>query len=336
MLLDFKVLAVDFDGTLCENKWPKIGKPHHKIIDHVKKEKEKGHKIILWTCRVEDDLQTAINWCKHYGIEFDAVNDNVPEIKERFAVCGPKIYYDELIDDRHCTKFEFPYNPEEEHSMLGWAEREIEIACAKERAEKEDFDDWDYGCACYESAYRAFKSLCKDGHSGTSISLTKYILDKLIDGAPLTTIEDAEDSWNLISNRGGKDNYKLYQCRRMSSLFKYVYDNGEVKYSDVNNNINVDIHTGRTYHSSVVQKIMDEMFPVKMPYRAPIKATKFYCEDFLMSPMNGDFDTVGVFYVYEPNGKKIKVNRFFKEGKDGFIEISRLEYMFRKLMRVTK
>ena len=77
-------------------------------------------------------------------------------------------------------------------SMQTWAEKEIEIACKRD-------GDWDYGCACYESALKAFKSLMGDGHSVFSIGVTKHILNRLIDGKPLTPIEDMDDWWGRIS-----------------------------------------------------------------------------------------------------------------------------------------
>ena len=114
--------------------------------------------------------------------------------------------------------------------MLEWAKREIEIACNRERGEK-DPNEWDYGVACYESAFKAFESLMEDGHSGMSISFTKAILNRLIDGKPLTPIEDIPDIWDDVTCR--HDDYTSYQCERMSSLFKYVYNDGTVNYSDV-------------------------------------------------------------------------------------------------------
>lgn len=46
-----KIIAVDFDGTLCENKWPEIGEPKCAMISKLKKEQLAGAKLILWTCR---------------------------------------------------------------------------------------------------------------------------------------------------------------------------------------------------------------------------------------------------------------------------------------------
>lgn len=117
-------------------------------------------------------------------------------------------------------------------SMSEWAKNEIEIACKRERGDKNP-DEWDYGCACYESAYKAFLSLMDDEHSGFSIGVTKSILNRLIDGKPLSPIEDTPDIWgdDAIFEF---DNCTTYQCKRMSSLFKDVYKNGMVKYHDVN------------------------------------------------------------------------------------------------------
>ena len=55
-----------------------------------------------------------------------------------------------------------------------WAENEVRIACELEAPNKKE-GEWDYGCACYESALKVFKSLVEDGHSGYSINFTNCI-----------------------------------------------------------------------------------------------------------------------------------------------------------------
>lgn len=222
-------------------------------------------------------------------------------------------------------------------SMQTWAEKEIEIACKRERETSgvDNDGDWDYGCACYESALKAYKSLMGDGHSGFSIGSTKHILNRLIDGKPLTPIEDTPDIWNNLSRFGdGDDKYISYQCNRMSSLFKYLYADGTVEYKDLNRYYCVNINnTEVTYHSGLVQRIIDEMFPITMPY-FPGKPIKVYCEDFLTDRKNGDFDTVGIFYAIKPDGEKIEINRFFKESEDGWDEIDEVEYNERKAIKL--
>lgn len=104
-----RIIAVDFDGTLCENKYPEIGEPNWKVIQHIKKQKFRGSKIILWTCRASERLLEALEWCHNYNIRFDAVNENLPEMIELFGSDTRKVYADEYIDDKMATKFKFPF-----------------------------------------------------------------------------------------------------------------------------------------------------------------------------------------------------------------------------------
>jgi 2-hydroxy-3-keto-5-methylthiopentenyl-1-phosphate phosphatase len=94
------IIAVDFDGTLCENDWPEIGEPNEELIDNLKQYQRKGVKIILWTCRVGNLLDYALSWCQTRGLIFDAVNENLPEIIEKFGSDTRKVYADIYIDDR--------------------------------------------------------------------------------------------------------------------------------------------------------------------------------------------------------------------------------------------
>ena len=209
--------------------------------------------------------------------------------------------------------------------MKEWAEREVQIACKRENPDRKE-GEWDYGCACYESALKAFNSLMEDGHSGTSIGFTKQILNRLIDGKSLTPIEDTEDIWNECVRTDRE--YTTYQCKRMSSLFKYVYPNGSVKYSDVDRIVCIDFYSGSTYHSGFISRIVDEMYPITMPYSAN-GIYKVYCVDFLYDLKNGDFDTIAIKYIITPEDKVVGIHRYFKESDSGFIEIDWNEYMAR-------
>ena len=108
---NFIVYAVDFDGTLCESVWPGIGAPNMSLINHLIKRRKQGNKIILWTCREGERLQEAVEWCWGYGLEFDAVNDNIPEMIEWYGNDTRKIGYDVLIDDKAVNKpkYHVPY-----------------------------------------------------------------------------------------------------------------------------------------------------------------------------------------------------------------------------------
>jgi hypothetical protein len=113
--------------------------------------------------------------------------------------------------------------------MIDWARNEVDIACKRE-IENRIGDGADYRCGCYKSALKVYQDLC---HSGLSISITQDILNRLISGKPLTPIEDTEDMWNICNSGESDDSILIYQCKRMYSLFKYLYPDGKVKYSDV-------------------------------------------------------------------------------------------------------
>lgn len=95
------IIAVDFDGTLCEEKWPEIGKPNWPLIMALRGWRAAGHKLILWTCRCDELLDAAVKWCKTMGLEFDAVNDNLPENIEKYGNNCRKVWADCYIDDKN-------------------------------------------------------------------------------------------------------------------------------------------------------------------------------------------------------------------------------------------
>lgn len=95
------IYAVDFDGYLCTNAWPDIGKPRTIIIDHFKALKADDHKLILWTCREGEMLQKAIDWCAERELYFDAHNANLPEQMEKYGNNCRKISADWYCDDKN-------------------------------------------------------------------------------------------------------------------------------------------------------------------------------------------------------------------------------------------
>ena len=98
------VFAVDFDGTLSYGQWPEVGVANEGLIDFLKKRKNQGDKLILWTCREGETLDKAVAWCHEHGLEFDAVNDNLPEIIEQYQWNSRKISCDFYIDDKAITE----------------------------------------------------------------------------------------------------------------------------------------------------------------------------------------------------------------------------------------
>lgn len=212
-------------------------------------------------------------------------------------------------------------------STLEWAKREVEIACKS--IETDDTDDIGakYSQYCMTSALKAFESLCEDEHSGMSIRITQNILNRLIDGKALTPIEDTDDAWEECPSVNGK---KIYQCKRMSSLFKTIDNDGNVTYSDNNRCCMREINSDTTWCSGLVTRIYDEMFPISFPYNAPDKRDEVVCAEFLTDRANGDFDTIGVLYIEHCNGNKTPIYRYFKDSENGWDEIGGYEYDMRR------
>lgn len=107
-----RVIAVDFDGCICEEAWPHIGRPNIPLIEKLREKKRQGCKLILWTCREGELLKRAVAFCKRHGIEFDAVNENLPERIEKYGDDPRKISADEYWDDR-AVWVEYGYEQEQ-------------------------------------------------------------------------------------------------------------------------------------------------------------------------------------------------------------------------------
>lgn len=216
--------------------------------------------------------------------------------------------------------------------MENWAEREIRLAIRNEAEHEEKPGDSEYGIACYRSALKAYESLSDDGHSGASIVITKGILNRLIDHKPLTPIADADEYWRA-TDIDKKYDYTCFQNTRMSSLFKYVFKDGSVRFTDVDR---VAVYYADdpkcSWSNGTATRIIDELFPITMPYY-PTERFKMYCEEFLYNPANGDYDTVGYLYAIHHN-ERIEINRYFKEDESThkFVEIGEDEYEERKVI----
>ena len=119
MSRNYTVYAVDFDGTLCESIYPGIGAPNMGLILHLIKRRSQGNKVILWTCRTGNRLTDAVEFCRKYGLEFDAVNENVAQTLEQYGTESRKIWgndprkvaADVYIDDKAILKpkYHVPY-----------------------------------------------------------------------------------------------------------------------------------------------------------------------------------------------------------------------------------
>lgn len=96
------IIAVDFDGTIVEHRYPAIGAEIPFAIETLKKLVQEQHRLILWTVRKGKLLEEAVEFCRKRGLEFYAVNRNYPEETEEQADKGSrKLKADIWIDDRN-------------------------------------------------------------------------------------------------------------------------------------------------------------------------------------------------------------------------------------------
>lgn len=95
------VIALDFDGTICQNAYPDIGEPNWHVIEKAKQCQEQGAYLILWTCRGGQMLEKAVAACTEWGLTFDAINENLPEWREAYGTDPRKIGATEYWDDRN-------------------------------------------------------------------------------------------------------------------------------------------------------------------------------------------------------------------------------------------
>lgn len=96
------IIAVDFDGTIVEHRYPEIGKERPFAITTLKRLQKERHLLILWSVREGRLLQEAVDYCRQRGLEFYAVNSNDPDSTSfESSTCGcRKVNADMYIDDR--------------------------------------------------------------------------------------------------------------------------------------------------------------------------------------------------------------------------------------------
>ncbi len=116
-------IAVDFDGTIVEHKYPEIGKTRPFAFETLKMLEKKGHQLIMWTYRSGKYLDEAVAFCRKNDFEFYAVNCNYPE-EEFNETKSRKIDCDYYIDDRNIGglpswgEIYYLIHPEEQESNI--------------------------------------------------------------------------------------------------------------------------------------------------------------------------------------------------------------------------
>jgi hypothetical protein len=98
------IIGIDFDGTCVRNAWPFVGESMPNCVETLRYFNERGHKLILWSCREYSEyqginlLRQALSWFRHNKIELYAVNEN-PSLRPLGYPVSRKCHVDLLIDD---------------------------------------------------------------------------------------------------------------------------------------------------------------------------------------------------------------------------------------------
>lgn len=208
-----------------------------------------------------------------------------------------------------------------------WAENEVNIYCKKAEANDDGYGSMEYMQECAFAALDAYNLLMDQGHSGASIGITMSILNKLVEGKPLTLIENTYYMWEHYFDFDDFD-YKSFQCKRYPALYKKVYNDGRVVYSDTDRWRCYDVGSDVPYTSGLVINALDEMFPITFPY-AP-HTYRVNCETFLYNRSRGDFDHKAILNYVDANGVKININKYYQETDNGWQEISLTTYLIHK------
>lgn len=140
-----KVIAIDFDGTLCENKYPEIGLPRWGVIFKALSEQENGAALILWTCRTGKELNDAVEACAKWGLTFDAVNKNLPSWVDTWNNDPRKVGATEYWDDHAKSTIDATDFGKLESKVNGYEIETRPIACGacrfETRVTHQDFND---------------------------------------------------------------------------------------------------------------------------------------------------------------------------------------------------
>lgn len=175
-----------------------------------------------------------------------------------------------------------------------------------------DLNEREYVALCCKSALKAYQSLMDDGHSGMSITLTRDILIKLINGEPLVKLEDKKGLWETDCD----DTFPcVYHHKYYPSLYKFVEADGSVHFTDRNRVVckYANQNDGISFSNGFIIRLVNDLMPISFPYNPTEKYTALVSE-YLTDRKNGDFDTLVLESIILPNGDNRILQWAYKEG----------------------
>lgn len=114
------LIAVDFDGTIVTHMYPEVGAPVPNAVKVLKRLRDAGATLMLWTMRSGPELQEAVDYCTENGIVLSHVNER---INQKEWTQSPKLYAQFYIDDAAvgCPTL---YDAQSNRQMVNWKEIE--------------------------------------------------------------------------------------------------------------------------------------------------------------------------------------------------------------------
>lgn len=199
---------------------------------------------------------------------------------------------------------------------LDWAEREVELAIRQKGKDNR----------CLELALKLYSDLVEGCVSGCAINTTFDIFTNLVNNQPLSPIEDKVEEWVDSSDIGEKD-HETYRSIRFPSLFKDVYPDGTVIYVDICRYVCIDInYPDIPFTNGTVAKILNDLYPINMPYMPDEDQIKVYCYEFEFTNKHGIVcNALGVLHGMK-NGKFFKIDRYFIFDDTSRIEVTLDEF----------
>jgi hypothetical protein len=168
------VINVDFDNTIVSDAYPKIGKLMYGCKETLTEFKAHGHKIIISSCRCNEYEADMRRFLDDNAIPYDYINENDPDLIERYGSDSRKISCDVQIDDRNLGGF--PGWERARSLVRRLAEKKPLIICVigESGTGKTTLAEWierRYGVSMIQSyTDRKPRHLFEDGHTFVSSS----------------------------------------------------------------------------------------------------------------------------------------------------------------------
>lgn len=169
----------------------------------------------------------------------------------------------------------------------------------------------------YSSALGAYAAVLQDNHSGSSWEITHSVVNRMLSELALTPVRD-EDFVSL-------DDEEPATTSRQYGLFKRLELDGSVTYTDIHRVEGVYLDTGEHFTSGLVRAVVDEMFPIKLPYYAPGTPYRVYVRTYCDKGFpndHHDFNREWLSHVVTPSGECVTIDRTWVHGLGGLTEVT--------------